>query len=204
MLRGSESERKRIVEEGFLYNSIDDYLRVEVLSDTKMVDALILFFGAYFRSPYDEKGLLEFFKFASKGGCLTLKGDLKEYSKRVIEQRTRRLITISKEEVRSIEEAQIANFLYLNGIDYTYEEEYRYHILKAKKPYTPDFTIRQNGKTIYLEHFGLTDKGENSLYNEKQLRQYKQAIRDKIQTHLHLLLLFRLKEPPHPPEGGVA
>lgn len=183
LLRGSESERKRIVEEGFLYNSIDDYLRVEVLSDPKMVDALILFFGAYFRSPYDEKGLLEFFKFASKGGCLTLKGDLKEYSRRVIEQRTRRLITISKEEVRSIEEAQIANFLYLNGIDYTYEEEYRYHILKAKKPYTPDFTIHQNGKTIYLEHFGLTDKGENSLYNEKQLRQYKQAIRDKIALH---------------------
>ena len=92
-------------------------------------------------------------------------------------------MTISNEIVRSLEEAEIANFLYLHQIDYEYEPLYKYNIPGARKPYTPDFLISQNGKTAYLEHFGITEAGENSRYSPEQLRIYKQAIADKTALH---------------------
>lgn len=49
----------------------------------------------------------------------------------------------------------------------------------SRKPYTPDFIIRQNGQEIYVEHFGITEDGQNSLYTEEQLNMYKKAVNDK-------------------------
>ena len=40
--------------------------------------------------------------------------------------------TINGETVKSLDEVVIANFLYLNGVDYTYEKEYPYD---TKDPY---------------------------------------------------------------------
>lgn len=53
----------------------------------------------------------------------------------------------------------------------------------SKKRYSPDFVIRQNGKEIYLEHFGLSEDGKNDRYTETEIAKYKKAIKDKIQIH---------------------
>ncbi len=53
----------------------------------------------------------------------------------------------------------------------------------SKKRYTPDFVIRQNGKEIYLEHFGLSEDGKNDRYTEEEIVKYKKAIKDKILIH---------------------
>ena len=60
-------------------------------------------------------------------------------------------------------------FLYLNNIEYEYEPVYQYHILYARKPYTPDFIIKQNGKVAYIEHFGITEDGKNDRFSEKEV-----------------------------------
>ena len=75
-----------------------------------------------------------------------LKSNINEYNEQIIDSRTNKITTITNEILRSAQEVQIANYLYLHKIDYTYEAPYPYHILKAKKPYTPDFCIKQGNR----------------------------------------------------------
>ena len=85
--------------------------------------------------------------------------------------------------MRSNQEVEIANFLYLNGIEYEYEPLYRYDILFARKPYTPDFRIWQGDREAYLEHFGISEDGRNNRFSEDELQAYKKAVNDKVALH---------------------
>jgi DNA helicase-4 len=68
--------------------------------------------------------------------------------------------TMLRENCKSLEEVQIANYLFLNGINYKYEEPYQHktsdNIYAQYKPdfYLPDYDI-------YIEHFGLIDRNNN-------------------------------------------
>ena len=69
--------------------------------------------------------------------------------------------------VKSAGEMKIANFLYMNGLDYTYEEVYD-ELMENKTIYKPDFTIDYGGQKIYIEYFGLDDKEYNKIKKWKQ------------------------------------
>ena len=181
--RRQEDERKRIVTEGYLYNVVNEYLKTNILEYPELVDKLILFFGSYFDAPYEGDDLNAFFNYISKADFTTLRGNMNEYTEKVIDQRSGRCVTIAHECMRSLQEVIIANFLYMNGIDYTYEKKYPFNILRSHKPYTPDFTITQGDRVIYLEHFGITEDGRNNRYTEEQLATYKKEIEDKIRLH---------------------
>ena len=112
-----------------------------------------------------------------------MRSELDDFKQQVIDTRTKKTVTIQSEIMRSNQEVEIANFLYLNGIDYEYELLYKYDILFSRKPYTPDFIIRQGDKVAYIEHFGITEDGKNDRYSEDQLEAYKKAINDKIALH---------------------
>ena len=148
-----------------------------------MADNLVLFFGSYFDTQYEGSDKREFLNSIVKSDFSTLKGNLNEYSYTYVEKNTKRKVTLNNEVVKSSQEVQIANFLYLNGIEYEYEPSYPYYIFMSKKRYSPDFVIRQNGKEIYLEHFGLSEDGKNDRYTETEIAKYKKAINDKIQIH---------------------
>lgn len=182
ILRKKSDEKLNIVEDGFLNNTIRDYLLVKI-KDKKMADNLVLFFGSYFDTQYEGTDKREFLNSIVKSDFSTLKGNLNEYSYTYVEKNTKRKVTLNNEVVKSSQEVQIANFLYLNGIEYEYEPSYPYYIFMSKKRYSPDFVIRQNGKEIYLEHFGLSEDGKNDRYTEAEIVKYKKAINDKIQIH---------------------
>lgn len=182
ILRKKSDEKLNIVEDGFLYNTIRDYLLGKI-KDKKMADNLVLFFGSYFDTQYEGTDKREFLNSIVKSDFSTLKGNLNEYSYTYVEKNTKRKVTLNNEVVKSSQEVQIANFLYLNGIEYEYEPSYPYYIFMSKKRYSPDFVIRQNGKEIYLEHFGLSEDGKNDRYTEAEIIKYKKAINDKIQIH---------------------
>lgn len=77
-------------------------------------------------------------------------------SKKVGKERT----TLRREVMKSQEECAIANFLFLNGIEYEYERRYPFHTATTShSQYRPDFTITQGDITIYLEHFGVDENG---------------------------------------------
>ena len=181
--RQETKERVRIVTEGYMFNVVNDYLKHNILEYPELVDKLILFFGSYFDAPYEGDDLNSFFNYITKADFTTLRGNMDEYTEKVIDQRSGRYVTIAHERLRSLQEVVIANFLYMNNIEYTYEKTYPYNILRSHKPYTPDFTITQGEKIAYIEHFGITEDGRNNRYTQEQLNIYKKEVNDKILLH---------------------
>ena len=166
-----------------MFNVVNNYLRHNILEYPELVDKLILFFGSYFDAPYEGDDLNSFFNYIAKADFTTLRGNMDEYTEKVIDQRSGRHVTIAHEHLRSLQEVVIANFLYMNNIEYTYEKVYPYNILRSYKPYTPDFTITQGDKVAYIEHFGITEDGRNNRYTQEQLEIYKKEVNDKILLH---------------------
>lgn len=67
-------------------------------------------------------------------------------------------LTLRGESVKSYGEMDIANFLYQNGIAYTYEKEYEIDTRTAEKfQYYPDFYLDDYG--VYIEYFGIDERG---------------------------------------------
>ena len=121
ILRQGEEVRKKIVEGGYMYTVINNYLKSSVLRNPEVVDKLILFFGSYFTAPYEGEKLNEYFQFVAQADCSTLKGNLHEYVQQIVDRKTLKTQTLNNEVLRSMEEVRIANFLYMHQIEYEYE-----------------------------------------------------------------------------------
>lgn len=84
--------------------------------------------------------------------------------------------TFRMEIVKSIQECQIANFLFFNGIDYKYEAPYEEDTATPEfRRWKPDFTLTQNGKKIYYEHFGIDRNNNIPKFFVKENQTYEQA-----------------------------
>ena len=80
--------------------------------------------------------------------------------------------SLKNETVRSFEECEIANFLYLNGVAYKYEAPYEHDLATSeKRQYKPDFYLPEHG--VYIEHFGIDASGNTAPFvdREKYLRE---------------------------------
>ena len=179
----SPDEKLNIVDNSRLYFVIRDYFRGSIMQNESMVNKLIMFFASYFDAPYEGDDLNAFFNNIAKANYSTMRSDLEDFKREVIDARTKKSVTIQNEILRSHQEVEIANFLYLNNIDYDYEPIYQYDVPGARKPYTPDFIIFQDGKLAYLEHFGISENGENDRYSDEELDRYKKAVNDKVRLH---------------------
>lgn len=166
-----------------MWHVVNNYLKENILECPELVDKLILFFRSYFDAPYEGDNLNDFFNYISKADFSTLRGNMDEYAEKIIDQRTGKCVSIAHETLRSVQEVRIANFLFMNGIDYVYEKIYPYNMRYSYKPYTPDFTITQGDKTVYIEHFRHYGRWPDSRYTEEQLARYKKEIDDKIRLH---------------------
>lgn len=176
-------EKLNIVDNSRLYFVIRDYFRGSVMQNESIVNKLIMFFASYFDAPYEGDDFNAFFNNIAKANYSTMRSDLEDFKCQVIDARTKKSVTIQNEVLRSHQEVEIANFLYLNNIDYDYEPAYPYNIAYARKPYTPDFIICQDGRTAYIEHFGISQSGENDRYSPEELDCYKKAVNNKVRLH---------------------
>lgn len=66
ILRKQDDEKKTIVSEGFLYKTVNNYLKGNILEQPELVDKLIMFFGSYFDAPYEGNDINLFFNYISK------------------------------------------------------------------------------------------------------------------------------------------
>ena len=183
ILRKQDADKKNVVDSGYMFDVINNYLKNDVLRESDMVNKLILFFGSYFDAPYEGDDLNAFFNYISKADFTTMRSNMNEYVETITNKRTGKAITINYESLRSSQEVMIANFLYLHKIDYEYERPYPYGFRHSHKPYTPDFVIIQGDRTIYIEHFGITEDGKNNRYSKAELNRYKKEVNDKILFH---------------------
>jgi DNA helicase-4 len=168
------------------YKIMFEILEQTVFHDKQLLRNLVLFLGYYFDLSEDVfkfDNLEQFHLYKASQDYETLKSGLDEYVKKVAEQRTHKIKTITGEYLRSVQEVQIANYLYLNGLDYEYERVYPFDSPSRGKKYTPDFFISQGEHTAWLEHYALSEAGNNSLFSTSQIRKYRKAISDKRTLH---------------------
>ncbi len=168
------------------YKIIFDMLERELFHNKPLMRNLVLFMGYYFDLPADVfnfDDLDQYHMYKAAQDYETLKSGLGEYFKRVGYSRSQHSKTITGEFMRSVQEVQIANFLYLNGLDYEYERVFPFDSPSLKKKYTPDFYITQGEHTAWLEHYALTESGYSRIFTPQQISKYKKAIRDKRALH---------------------
>jgi len=90
------------------------------------------------------------------------------------------IITLKNDQVKSYEECEIANFLFLNGVNYVYEKPYE-HITKTeeKRQYQPDFYLPDY--KIYIEHLGLNCAGNTAPFVDQA--EYLRSLDWKRELH---------------------
>ena len=88
--------------------------------------------------------------------------------------------SLKGDKVKSFEECEIANFLYLNGVSYEYEAEYEHNTRTSQRgQYKPDFHLPEPG--IYIEHFALNASGNTPPFIDR--KQYRRSMKWKRNRH---------------------
>ncbi len=163
-----------------LRSVVQTYFRETILKDESLAKNFIYFFDAYFEFPHEDKNIFN----EIDDSCLTtMRSELNEFEEKIYEFEKKEKVSICGEVMRSNQEVKIANFLYLNSIEYEYEPIYPHCFPNSKKPYTPDFKIQQGDKVAYIEHFGITEDGNSHRFNKDELISYQNCINDKIEIH---------------------
>ena len=152
---------------------IKEYIEKELINNKQLLNQFLDFYIYYFEIS-EEIILFNNFdtynKYKNKQKYKTLKQKI-EY---INEIQTKK--TINQECTQNIEETLIANFLYMNNIEYMYKKPYKYI-----ETYTPDFTIKQNNKTYYIEQFNINKTNKfKYIKNIKKIRN----IHKKYKTNL--------------------
>ena len=173
------NEKKRTVEDQFQVY-IKKFFDKELERDPKLANSIFRFFAFYLHMDTDGK------RYATEGEKYE---DLKTADYRTLKERLRslsndiqKLETLQREYVKSYEELIIANYLYVNGIDYEYERPYEIDTSTPdKRQYTPDFYLPEYH--IYLEHYGIDENGKTPQYSEEEGQKYLESISWKRETH---------------------
>ncbi len=153
LAKSAESDRA-------LFDLLKDII-AELLRDRELAEILLTWFGEHFalyRSEHDFSSWGEYWDYIRKHDIRSLKGDT----------------------VRSFEECEIANFLYLHGVPYEYEAQYEHDTATSRhSQYRPDFHLPEAG--IYIEHFGLDANGNTAPFVDQQ--KYLESMAWKLQKH---------------------
>jgi len=129
-------------------------------SDEDFVRNLNTFFLSQteYKSLWEFKTMGEYYSYLRENNVRSLKGDL----------------------VKSYEELEISNWLYLNGIEHEYERRYEHRTAnKLYGQYTPDFYLPDYN--IYIEHFGIDRNGNTAPCVPRD--RYLQGMAWKRETH---------------------
>ena len=120
----------------------------DLLADREFSTTLVQWFQDWlvpYRSEHEFKTWGEYYDYIRKFDIRSLKG----------------------EAVKSFEECEIANLLYLNGITYEYEAAYKHDTATSeKRQYKPDFHLPDHG--IYIEHFGIDAMGKTAPFVDRE------------------------------------
>lgn len=156
---------------------VQEFFKTEVYSNPVLLGKIVTFFGMYLNIPKDLEefnSLGEYHEHTKSFDFETLKGKLQKV--------TQNLQTIKGETVKSLEETLIANFLFLNGIEYEYEKDYEFPTAtQYHRQYKPDFYLPEYG--IYIEHFGVTEDMRTPWLSPIEEKKYLEGIVWKRKLH---------------------
>lgn len=160
---------------------IEKYFREDLNKNPIMMKKILEYYGLFlsndeFEEKYNCKG--DLYKHLKECDFKTLKNQLEE-----LNESRNKIVTIKKELVKSFEELAIANYLFINGIEYEYETSYKEEDTATidHRQYTPDFYLPKYG--IYYEHFGLDENGRATQYKEEEETKYIDGVNWKKEVH---------------------
>lgn len=171
-----ENNSPAVTNETTLSRVIKKYLRSTIFDNPDALNAYIQYVACYMNIPeeHDKYGSLGEKIDSEKGiDFETLKSKVEDLN--IVKKST--LDTLQGERVKSIEELIIANFLYLNGIEYEYEKPYPH----GEIMYRPDFYLKDYD--IYLEHFGVDENDRAKWLTPFNEKKYVEEMRIKRETH---------------------
>jgi len=165
---------------GYFKKSINDifneYLRDVLKEDENKIRKLVEYFSYYLREPPIDIRL-------ENDANDDLGGKFKTLNSLYYDNHDNKKHTFKAEEVKSLGELIIANFLYIHQINYEYEKSFPFSKIEKKKnlkpdkikfdkskSYNPDFYLPDYD--IYLEHFGLDEDYRALWLSKKEEEKY--------------------------------
>lgn len=174
-----------IIDEKGQYKIICDYIKNNLFKNKEKFN---LFFEAFKnKTSFSEEYKLfdnyyDYHNYMYKRKYINSNTTMDNYIKEQTKRRRNYFRTLNGEYCKSKEEVDIANFLYLNNINYQYEKSYKK--LDNLKIYKPDFYIEQNNNYNYIEHFGIDKINEtNNHYTKEELTNYLKNMKLKENYH---------------------
>lgn len=175
-----DTQKKNLMVEEQYAAIIESYFREELKNRPVMRNKILIYYGLYINpsksaKKFDSEG--ELFEELKKANYKTLKDQLVTLSNNIDSKET-----IKKELVKSFEELAIANWYFINGIDYIYEAPYEFdESTHDKRQYMPDFKLKKYN--VYHEHYGLDSSGKASQYDEPEASKYEESVEWKKNIH---------------------
>ena len=155
---------------------IDGFFSEHILSRPALVENLIKYFAYYLRIPADMD------QFSSSGEAMEYEknSDFETLRSKAQSQKDEKL-TLQGEYVRSLQELEIANFLFLHGVNYEYERAFPVQGDPYRKTYRPDFYLTDYD--IYYEHFGINRQNKLPWLSPVEEQKYLEDMKWKRQHH---------------------
>lgn len=166
-----------LTNENTLGNIVRDYLSKEIFDNSEALEAYIVYVACYMNIPEEHESYNSLGeKLDTEKGIdfQTLKSKCEPEFNKVAKTS---LDTLQGEKVKSVEELTIANFLYLNGIEYEYEKSYPFGSIV----YRPDFYLTDFD--IYLEHFGVDENNRAKWLTPFNEQKYVEEMQLKREAH---------------------
>ncbi len=213
IIKNTDGKRPEIADENALNQFVHNFFENELLNHPDLVKALTEYFAYFLEIPNnleDYSSLGELYEEEKTADLETLKSkyDRENYIRQMGAEKAKALQTLNDEQVKSIEETKIANFLFMHGVNYEYEKLYPFESDDPmRKSYRPDFYLTDYN--IYLEHFGVSKDSTLPWLSPVEEKKYLEGIEWKrafhqehvtklIETYSHLssegLLLKKLEE----------
>lgn len=160
IIKNTSGRRPEVSDENVLGDFVHNFFENELLNHPELIKNLTEYFSYFLEIPENMEeysSLGELYKEEKTADLETLKSkyDREKYIRETGVEKSKSLRTLNNEQVKSVEETKIANFLFMHGIRYEYEKLYPFESDDPKrKAYRPDFYLCDYD--IYLEHFGVS------------------------------------------------
>lgn len=187
IIKTADGRRPDVADENALAKFIHDFFENQIVNHPDMVKALTEYFAYFLEIPdnmeqYDSLG--ELYEEEKNADLETLKSkyDRETYIRQTGAERAKAYKTLNNEQVKSLEETKIANFLFMHNVRYEYERLYPFEGSDPnRKAYRPDFYLTDYD--IYLEHFGISKDGGVPWLSNVEEKKYLDGIKWKRAFH---------------------
>lgn len=187
IIKMADGRRPDVADENALAKFIHDFFENQIVNHLDVVKALTEYFAYFLEIPdnmeqYDSLG--ELYEEEKNADLETLKSkyDRETYIRQTGAERAKAYKTLNNEQVKSLEETKIANFLFMHNVRYEYERLYPFEGSDPnRKAYRPDFYLTDYD--IYLEHFGISKDGSVPWLSKVEEKKYLDSIKWKRAFH---------------------